>query len=72
MLPVQRDALAGIGVEEDLARIYVLAGEQERAVDLLERLVRLPGRFSPQLLRVHPLFARLQSNPRFGRLVKGT
>ena len=72
MLPVQRDALAGIGLEGDLARIYVLAGEQERAVELLERLVRMPGRLSPQLLRVHPFFARLHSNPRFERLVTGS
>jgi serine/threonine-protein kinase len=69
MLPLDRDAFAGVGLEEQLSSIYVLTGEHEQAMDLLERLLRLPGEFSRQLLSVHPLYSQLRQYPRFQRLI---
>src|SRR3989454_3808703 len=51
-----------------LARIDVLAGEPEKALDELERLLRIPYYLSPGWLRIDPNFAPLGGNPRFERL----
>jgi serine/threonine-protein kinase len=69
MLPIERDAIAAGGLQERLARIYVLSDQHGRAVDLLERLLRQPGWLSPQLLSVHPLLSQLRRDPRFQRLI---
>jgi serine/threonine-protein kinase len=55
-----------------LARIHILNGEQEKALDVLEPLLKRPYFLSPGWLRVDPTFDPLRNNPRFKRLVKGT
>ncbi len=52
-------------------RIYLLAGEPEQALDLLEPLLKMPYYLSPGWLRIDPDFAPLKGNPRFERLVAG-
>jgi tetratricopeptide (TPR) repeat protein len=59
-------------LEQQLARIYMLSGEHERAIDLLEQLVRVPHTLSPGWLRIDPTWDPLRSQPRFKRLVEGT
>jgi eukaryotic-like serine/threonine-protein kinase len=54
-----------------LARIYTMTGEQEKALDRLERLLARPYYLSPGWLRIDPTFDPLRSNPRFKRLVEG-
>jgi len=51
-----------------MARIYILLGDHERALDLLEPLLRIPFYLSPGWLRVDPTFDPLRGNPRFERL----
>jgi predicted Zn-dependent protease len=55
-----------------LARIHILNGEQEQALDLLEPLLKRPYYLSPGWLRIDPTFDPLRSNPRFKKLVEGT
>jgi hypothetical protein len=52
-------------------RIYLLAGEPEKALDRLEPLLRKPINNSPGWLRIDPTFAPLKGNPRFERLASG-
>ena len=54
-----------------LARIYTLAGEQEKAIETLEALVKLRYWVSPGWLSVEPNFDPLRQNPRFQKLVAG-
>src|SRR5438093_198439 len=71
LLPVGKDDYVWPYLHHQLARIYVLAGEPEKALDELERLLKIPYYLSPGWLRIDPNFAPLRGNPRFDRLVAG-
>jgi serine/threonine-protein kinase len=70
--PLSRNAYGGAYLQHQLARIYLLVGEPERAIDAIEPLLKMPYLLSPGWLRVDPTFDPLRSNPRFRRLVAGT
>jgi serine/threonine-protein kinase len=70
--PVSRDAYLGPYVQLQLARIHLLAGHPDEALDLLEPLVRIPNTLSPGWLRVDPTWNGLREHPRFRKLVEGT
>ena len=69
--PVSKDALNGPYMQHQLARIYVLVGEPEKALDQLEALLKIPYLLSPGWLRIDPNFEPLRGNPRFQKLVGG-
>jgi serine/threonine-protein kinase len=71
LLPVERDAVNGPYQLHLLARIYLLAGERERALDMLDGLLARPYFLSPGWLRIDPTFASLEGNPRFEKLAAG-
>jgi serine/threonine-protein kinase len=71
LLPPTRDANAGAYEMHLLARIYLLVGEREKALDLLEQLLARPYYLSPGWLRIDPTIAPLRGNPRFEKLVAG-
>jgi serine/threonine-protein kinase len=64
MLPIDRDAWLGAYIQLQLARIYILVGEPEKALDRLEPLALSPGE-----LRIDPNFDPLRKHPRFQQLV---
>jgi hypothetical protein len=72
MLPISRDASSGAYYQHQLVRIYLMVGEQERALDRLEPLLRMPYHLSPGWLRIDPDFAGLKGNPRFEKLLGGS
>jgi serine/threonine-protein kinase len=71
LMPVSRDASIGPYIQHQLARIYILVGEPEKALDQLEPLLKIPYYLSPGWLKIDPNFAALRGNPRFERLVNG-
>ncbi|HTC24899.1 MAG TPA: hypothetical protein VK688_11070, partial [Gemmatimonadales bacterium] len=71
LLPITRDAFAGPYMQHQLARIYLLVGEPEKALDQLEPLLRIPYSLSPGVLRIDPNLAPLKGNPRFEKLLAG-
>jgi serine/threonine-protein kinase len=54
------------------ARVFIQSGENERALDLLERLITMPATdVTPAYLKIDPSFAPLKGNPRFEKLIAG-
>ena len=67
--PVAKDADYGTYYLHLLVRIYILAGQPEKAIDNLERLLQVPHYISPAWLKIDPNFDPLRGNPRFQTLV---
>ena len=72
LAPIAKDAYSGPYLQHQLARIYIVLNEPEKALDQLESLLKLPYYLSPAWLKIDPNFAPLRGNPRFERLVSGT
>jgi TolB-like protein/Flp pilus assembly protein TadD len=72
LLPASKDAYAGAYMQHQLARIYILSGEPQKALDQLEPLLKIPYFLSPGWLRIDPTFDPLRGNPRFEKLAAGT
>ena len=72
LAPVSQDAWQGASLQHQLARIYLLVGEREKAPDRLEPLLRVRYYYlSAGWLKIDPTFAPLRGNSRFERLVDG-
>jgi hypothetical protein len=71
-MPTSRDAFQAPYMQHQLARIYLLVGEPDKALDQFEGLLKVPYYLSPGWLRIDPTFAPLKGNPRFERLIAGS
>ncbi|MGE5414866.1 MAG: TPR end-of-group domain-containing protein, partial [Syntrophomonadaceae bacterium] len=72
LLPTSKDAVNGPYLQHQFARIYILVGEPDKALDQLEKVLKIPYYVSPAWLKIDPNFDPLRSNPRFQKLVAGT
>jgi serine/threonine protein kinase/tetratricopeptide (TPR) repeat protein len=70
-MPVSRDAIEGSLMQFHLATVYSAAGHQDQAIDVIERLLAVPGQLHRGGLRLNPLYDPLRGNPRFQDLVAG-
>ena len=71
LAPLSKDAFSGPYLQTLLARIYMLVGEPDKAIDQLEPLLKVPCFLSPAWLAINPFYEPLRSNPRFQKLVAG-
>jgi serine/threonine-protein kinase len=72
LLPISRDAYIGPYIQLLLVRVHMMAGNYDKAVELLAPLVDVPNNLSRAWLRVDPTFDPLRKHPGFQRLVEGT
>jgi serine/threonine-protein kinase len=70
-LPSSQDAYLGPYIQHQLARIHMLNGESEQALDQLEPLLGMPYTLNRAWLRVDPTYEPLRKSPRFARLLAG-
>src|SRR5205085_6562344 len=76
VVPIEKDALDGLGPIEILARVAAQMGEPDRAIATLQKLLSIPYEgplasnvpLTPALLRLDPMFDPLRSDPRFQKL----
>jgi hypothetical protein len=59
-------------LKQQLARIYILAGQPDKAIETLAPLLHVPHTLSPGWLRIDPTWDPLRSHPRFKQLIEGT
>jgi tetratricopeptide (TPR) repeat protein len=71
LLPPNKSYFTGPYNVHQLAWIYLLVGEPDKAIDQLEALLKIPYFLSPGWLKVDPTFDPLRKNPRFQKLVAG-
>jgi serine/threonine-protein kinase len=68
LLPLSKDAFYGLSYEVDLARILMMVGDHEAALDQLERLLCIPSWVTSAWLEVDPLWDPLREHPRYRHL----
>jgi tetratricopeptide (TPR) repeat protein len=71
LLPMSVDAYVGAYIRLQLVRICIYVGQYDRAVELLEPLLKTPHYLSPGWLRADPTFDPLRNHPGFHRLASG-
>ena len=80
ILPRAKDPLGGPGIEENLAFIQTVCGENSRAISTLTQLLKTPYRswddyfttpITPALLRLDPLWDPLRADPALPKTLRG-
>jgi TolB-like protein/Tfp pilus assembly protein PilF len=69
LMPVSKDIYDGALVLEGLAQVYTWTNEPDRAIELLEKLVTMPGYTNYARLKLYPMWNPLRSDPRFEKIV---
>src|SRR5262245_25833307 len=69
LMPVSKDIYDGALVLEGLAQVYTWTGDRDRAIELVQKLLTMPGYLNYGRLKFHPLWAPLRGDPRFETII---
>ncbi len=65
----QSDAFGGPEIMSGVAEVYATLGENNRAIEVLDRLLSRPSGVTAQALKINPIWDPLRSDPRFQGLI---
>jgi TolB-like protein/Tfp pilus assembly protein PilF len=69
LMPVSKDIYDGALVLEGLAQVYTWSGDRDRAIELVQKLLTMPGYTNYGRLKLHPLWSPLRGDPRYEKIV---
>ena len=69
LMPLSKDIYDGALVLEGLAQVYTWTNEPDRAIELLQKLVTMPGYTNYARLKLLPMWNPLRGDPRFEKIV---
>ena len=69
LMPVSKDIYDGALVLEGLAQVYTWSGDRDRAIELVQKLLTMPGYTNYGRLKLHPLWSPLRGDSRFEKIV---
>jgi len=65
LMPLSKDIYDGALVLEGMAQVCTWSNEPDRAIELLQKLVTMPGYTNYARLKLHPMWNPLRGNPHF-------
>jgi serine/threonine-protein kinase len=69
LMPISKDLYDGTLVLEGLAQVYAWSGERDRAIEIVQKLVTMPGYINYARLKLHPLWSPLRGDARIEKIV---
>src|SRR6266705_5955794 len=69
LMPISKDIYDSALVLEGLAQVYTWSGDRDHAIELVQKLLTMPGYTNYGRLQLHPLWAPLRGDPRFEKIV---
>jgi TolB-like protein/Tfp pilus assembly protein PilF len=69
LLPESKDAFGGPEIMTGVAEVYAILGDNDRAIEILDRLLSRPSAVTAQLLKLNPIWDPLRNDPRFQGLI---
>ena len=70
LLPESVDAFDGPMATQALAEVYVIVGEYDKALDLIDGLLSRPSGLTVALLKISPVMDPVRNNPRYLALLQ--
>jgi tetratricopeptide (TPR) repeat protein len=70
LMPITKDFYKGIFRLKDLARIYTMVGEYEKALEVIDQLLSMPSLMSVNLVKKEPVWEPLWELPDFKKLIE--
>ena len=69
LMPLSKDVYDGALVLEGLAQVYTWTNEPDRAIELLQKLAKMPSYINYARTKLYPIWNPLRGDPRFQKIV---
>ncbi len=70
MVSLARDAMDGPSYLDNLAQVHAVFGDDDRALDLIDPVLSVPGELTVPLVEHYPPYAPLRDHPRYREIIR--